>query len=182
MNSTVTANYTRYNSGTLENYEGVWFYHMRDGMVPVEKRRVNNNCSPGQHVEYLLRTPENGMSACFPDPRFTYDFWGYSSQCAINHLGTAPWYSLIKPYNRLHACDVPHGWGSRKILDPGTCGPKDDTPVYVLSCPPESLCGSVCCSGSNPVCVNSVKELCCAKGEYEGGFGGCCPTGALCVS
>jgi hypothetical protein len=161
--STATANYVRHDSAILENLEGLWFCNIRYGMVPVEKRRVNNNCSPGQHVEYLLRTPKNGMRACLPDAKFTYDFWGYSSQCAINHLGSAPWYTLATPHSGLHACEIPPGWGSQKIRDPGICGPNDDTPVYILTCPPESLCGSVCCSGSSPVCVNSVKEVFCAK-------------------
>ena len=183
-NSTATANYVRYDSATLEKYEGLWLCDIRDGMVPVEKRRVNNNCSPGQHVEYLLRTPSNGLRACLADAKFTYSSWGYSSQCAIDHLDSAPWYALAKPHNGLHACEVPQGWGSQKIRDPGICGPKDDTPVYVLTCPQESLCGSVCCSGGSPNCVNSAEELCCAKGEHEGGFGGfgCCPDGSLCLS
>ena len=94
------------------------FCNIRDGMVPMEKRRVNNNCSPGQHVEYLLRTSKDGMRACLPDAKFTYDFWGYSSQCAINCLDSAPWYDLATPHDGLHACEVPRGWSSQEIRDP----------------------------------------------------------------
>lgn len=187
----------------LAGWDGKWWCRNHPCMVPVEVREVPNKCSSGYHNEYLLRTPRDGMRACRPAVDMTYDFWGYDTQCAVH--GTAPWYDLITPMDGLWACEVPNGWGfSSEMIDPGTCGPNNNTPLYRLRqpkncitesctpsgqciggsyCPNDSACGKTCCSKATPdkpLCVNNDKELCCPKGSTESGFGGCCPPGAFC--
>lgn len=164
----------------IGGWDGRWWCRNHPCMVPVEVRQAPNKCSSGYHNEYLLRIPRDGMQACMPAKDMTYDFWGYNSKCAIH--GTAPLYNLITPVDEVWACAVPSGWSySQKMIDPGTCGPNNETPLYRLVqplhcitesckpsgqciggfyCPYDSTCGEICCSKTTPHCVNSDKGLC----------------------
>ena len=94
-----------------------------------------------------------------------YDSWGCDSQCAVNHVGTAPWYRVATPKVGLWSSNVPNEF--KHVLeqhDPGTSGNIDDTLFYRLNCLGDTCDNVRCFSDGKPSCVREEKGLCCAEG------------------